>query len=237
MKERLSDLEQKIEKLLVAQEFDNKIKKLPPELNRYFNSYVRTLDDAMYIGLVFFRGFDAISKSEIKMDGAANELVSKWVKSIQRNRSGKLIANFLATVIVATLEDFIKEIVAYAKALPDFSAQYEKLERCENEKRARNEDKVSLALLLKPSGKKNRWLKLLQELFAFTLDRSVDEVLTDMIKNRQEASHTDVHKQNPEIWGEHLKLWFLGARYLIQTIILAVHERMKKQSAISSSTL
>lgn len=92
-------------------------------------------------------------------------------------------------------------------------------------------------MLLKPSGKKNRWLRLLQELFTITLDRSVDEILTDMIKNRQEASHTDIQKQNPEIWGEHLKLWHLGTRYLIQTIILAIHERMKKQSAISSSRL
>lgn len=236
MKEMLY-LEKKIEKLLTEQDFDKKLNGLPPELKRHFHSYVSTLDDVMCIGLVFFRGFDAISKSEIKMDGATNGLISKWVKSVQRSRSGKLVANFSVTVSVATLEDFIKEIVAYARDFPDFSAQYEKLERRENEKRARNEDKMSLALLLKPSGKKNRWLRLLQELFTITLDRSVDEILTDMIKNRQEASHTDIQKQNPEIWGEHLKLWHLGMRYLIQTIILAIHERMKKQSAISSSTL
>lgn len=237
MKERLLYLEQKIEKLLAAQDFDRKRNYLQPKLKSFFDQYVSTLDDAMYMGLVFFRGFDAILKSEIRMDGEANKLVDIWVKSVARNRSGKLVANFPATVSVATLEDFIKEIVAYARDFPDFSAQYEKLERRENEKRARNEDKVSLALLLKPSGKKNRWLRLLQELFTITLDRSVDEILTDMIKNRQEASHTDIQKQNPGIWGEHLKLWHLGTRYLIQTIILAIHERMKKQSAISSSTL
>jgi len=235
MKEGLSVLEQKIEILLAAQDFDNKRGKLPPELNRAFNQHVRTLDDVLYTGLIFLRGFEAITKDEIRMADATSELVSKWVKSVDRKRSGKLVANFSATVSVATLEDFIKDIVAYAKVLPDFSTEYDDLERRENEKRAKNGDKVSLTALLKPSGKKKRWLRLLKELFKITLDNSVDEVLSDLIKNRQEASHTDIQKQNPEISGEHLKLWYLGTRYLIQTIIVSVHERTERHSIILPS--
>lgn len=236
MKEGLSVLEQKIEILLAAQDFDNKRGKLPPELNKAFNQHVRTLDDALYMGLIFFRGFEAIKNDEIRMADAASELVSKWVKSVDRNRSGKFVANFSATVSVATLEDFIKAIVAYAKVLPDFNAEYDDLERRENEKRAKNGDKVSLSALLKPSGKKKqRWLRLLKELFKISLDNSVDVVLSDLIENRQEASHTDIHKQNPEILGEHLKLWYLGARYLIQTIIVSVHERTERHSIILPS--
>jgi hypothetical protein len=227
--DRITELEQRIEKLLETQGFDSLKKELHPELQRIHNQYVSTLDDALQVALIFFRGFDAISTDEITMDSKVNRLIKKWVKSINRDRSGRLIAIFLSIVYVATLEDFIQEIVRYSKELSDFNKDYSILESQEQEKMERSGgNKLPLEILLKPSAKKkHKWLKLIKQLFKTNLDEAIDEVMNDLIANRQEASHTDIQKQKKNISGEHLKLWYLGTRYLMQILIINTYQRIK----------
>jgi hypothetical protein len=236
MAQRLAYIEQKIEELLNAQDLQNKIKGLPPELNRIFDQYTETLYDIMLVGLTFFRGFNAITHDELKMEEGTEGLVKKWVKSIDRNRSGQIIANLFANGYVATLEDFLNDIDEYVrriiqkakndrKALYEFKADYENIEKEINKTK---NNKNPLIFYLKPSGKKkNRWLKILKELYKMNLDSSVDEVMKNMILNRQIAAHTTIQKQTMKVEGEQLKLWHLGTLYLILSVIVAVHERIK----------
>jgi hypothetical protein len=173
------------------------------------------------------------------MENPAEELVTKWVKSVKRDRSGRIIANLFANGYVATLENLLRDIDKYVrhlmedaandnKVLSEFKADYENIE---SELNKTTEDKRPLVFYLKPSGKKkNRWLRTLKELYKLNLDSSIDEVIEDMIKNRQTASHTAVQNQPDNVWGEQLKLWHLATLYLTLSLILAVHERLKSQT-------
>lgn len=102
MGKRLAYLEQKIEELLVDQYLQNKRKELPTELNRMFDRYAETLYDTMCVGLVYFRGFNAIKHDELKMEKAEGP-IKTWVKSVNHNRSGQIIANLFACFLFSFL--------------------------------------------------------------------------------------------------------------------------------------
>lgn len=235
---KLVYLEQKIEELLVSQDLQIKKRELPSELNRMFDRYAETLYDILCVGLTFFRGFNAITQDELKMEEEAENLVRKWVKSTDRNRSGRIIANLSANGYVAALEDFLNDIDEYVRnkileeknngrALSKFRIDYENIEK---ESNRTPPDKKPLIFYLKPSGrKKYRWLEMLKKLYRMNLDPSVDEVIKDMISNRQAASHQAIHKQTMAVSGEQLKLWHLGTLYLILSLVVAVHDRIKKK--------
>lgn len=235
MKNQLAYLEQKIEELLVEPRLHEISKELEPELIKMFAQYEKTLYDILCVGLVFFRGFSAIGQDEIKMV-EAEELIRAWVKSVNCIKSGRIIANLFANGFIATLENLIKDVDEYVtqqlgaeqvgkETLSQFRAEYENIER---ELNKTTSDKKPLVFYLKPSGKKEkRWLRVLEQLYKMDIDSAVYEIMDDMIKNRQEASHNAIQNQPMEECDKHLKLWHLGTLYLILSIIVAVHKRLK----------